>query len=192
MTVTNQFKDRVQLVTYLVRKFGSDGVPLVKAVKLVALADIYALRYYGTTLSKDVYLAMKNGPVASEIDNIIEQSDKYLGDIEKLKYVQEFLRRDEGDTWSSKVRAVKDADGDYLSEWDTETIDMIYDTFKKCTPAQLIDMTHQYSAWKKHEKQLSESKRKVQIDERDFFENDGELSVSPDAIKLSKEFYGAV
>ena len=53
-------------------------------------------------------------------------------------------------------------------------------------------MTHQYSAWKKHEKQLSESKRKVQIDERDFFENDGELSVSPDAIKLSKEFYGAV
>ena len=44
------FKDKTQLVNYLVRKFGNDGVSIIKAIKMVFLADVYALRNYGTMI----------------------------------------------------------------------------------------------------------------------------------------------
>ena len=191
MTVTNQLKDRVQLVTYLVRKFGSEGVPIIKVMKMIALADIYALRNYGTTLSKDEYFAMRNGPVATDIDTIVEQSNEYLGDVESLQYVEEFLRRDKGNTWSN-VYARKEADLNYLSEWDREVIDMMYDKYKDATPQQLIDITHKYKAWSKHKEELANGKKQVPIDICDFFENDGEFAVAPEVIEMSKECYGTV
>ena len=192
MPIPSNFKEQVQLVTYLVKKFDKEGVEIIKAVKLIVLADIYALRHYGTTLSKDVHYAMKNGTVASNIANIIEQSDEFLGDPEYLKYVGDFLSRKPGNTWS-KVWAKQDADDDYLSERDMEVLDMIFDEYKNCTPAELVEKAHQYNAWKKHEKTLSSGdEKRVRVDERDFFKNDGDLAAPKEVIALSEKFYGTV
>ena len=192
MPIPSKFKEQVQLVAYLVHKFGSDGVEIVKAVKLIALADIYALRHHGTTLSGDVYYAMKNGPVASTIDDIIEQSDEHLGDEEHLRYVKKYLAREGGDTWS-KVQVVQNVDDNYLSERDTEVIDRIFKEYGSRSAEDLVGITHDYSAWKKHEKTLEEgSEKRVLMDETDFFENDGELAAPDEAVALSREFYGTV
>ncbi|MDE0243232.1 MAG: Panacea domain-containing protein [Candidatus Kaiserbacteria bacterium] len=164
----------------------------MKAVKLIALADVYALRHYGSTLSSDTYYAMKNGPVASNIDNIIEQSDEYLGDLDRIQYVKEFLEREPGNTWS-RVRAGQEADSDYLSERDTEVLDMIFEKYYDCSPRHIIEKTHQYQAWKKHESALQEAgSGRVEMEEEDFFENDGDLAAPKEVLSLSREFYGRV
>lgn len=178
------FKALVQLVTYLVHKFGQEGVEVVKAVKLIALADIYALRHKGSTVTRDTYFAMKKGPVAS---SIAEQSTY----VEDIQYLQEFLERGDGSIWS-KVRAKRVADDDYLSKNDITTLDFIFDRYKACSPEELIEKTHTYHAWKKHEKMLQSGHARVPMDLYDFLENDNELAASEEDVRLFRKFYGKV
>lgn len=181
------FRTLVQLVTYLVHKFGQEGVEAVKVVKLIVLADIYALRNKGSTITGDTYFAMKKGPVASSIADIAEQP-VYVDD---MQYLQEFLERDGSGIWG-KVCAKKPADDDYLSENDVVTLDFIFDQYKMCSPEELIEKTHTYHAWKKHEKMLQSGHARVLMDPYDFLENDSELAASEEDIRLSRKFYGKV
>lgn len=178
------FETRVQLVAYLVHQFGQEGVEVIKVVKLIVLADIYALRHQGEAISNDRYFAMKKGPVASSIADIAEQS-VYVDD---LQYLQEFLERDGSSLWG-KVRAKK-VDDDYLSENDTTVLDYIFNHYKDLSPEELIEKTHEYHAWKKHEKLLQSGHVRVPLDPYDFLENDGELAAPEEKVRLFREFYG--
>ena len=48
-----EFKDKVNFATYLINKFGKNGIEIIKVVKLVFLADVYALRNYSMLVSDD-------------------------------------------------------------------------------------------------------------------------------------------
>ena len=185
----NDFKDKTQLVNYLVRKFGDDGVSIIKAVKLIFLADVYALRNYGTTVSNDEYFALQNGPMASEIDDILEQNNNLSE--EKLRYIKSFLKREGKKTTWDNIASVQAVDEECLCDLEKEAIDTIYEKYKNYSEQELIDLTHTYDVWKEHEKKFNDGKSKREkIDLRRVFENDGDLSVPHDTLKSAKFLYG--
>ena len=191
----DKFIKQVQMVFYLVSKFGKQGVPVIKAVKLMFLSDVYAVRKYGDFMTEDTYYAMKNGPVGSEIDNILEQNNEFLGSVKKLNYVKKYLEIDNTKNSWSVVSAIdnKEEDAtDYLSEWDEEIIDYIFNKYGNKSPQELIETTHRYNMWKKGADRLTESKKRVKIQIEDILENDGDISVSGEDINLSRKVYGEV
>lgn len=185
--MNNDFKDKAQLVNYLVRKFDDSGVSIIKAVKMIFLADVYALRNYGTTVSCDEYFALKNGPMASMIDNILEQDNNL--DVEELKYIKTFLARDGKTVWDI-VKSKKEVDEDYLSKLKKEAIDTVFEKYKNYSEEDLIELTHTYKVWQEHQKKLENGSKREEIDLKIIFENDGDLSVPDDVLKDAKVLYG--
>ena len=186
--MNTNFKDKTQLVNYLVRKFGNDGVSIIKAVKMIFLADVYALRNYGVMASGDEYFALKNGPMASAIDNILEQDNNL--DVDELTYIKKFLARDDGKTVWDVVKSVQKTDEDHLSELQKEAVDVVYEKYKKYSEDDLIALTHKYKVWKEHRQKLARGSKREKIDLKNVFENDGDLSVSEEILKDAKILYG--
>lgn len=75
--LSNTFKDKVQLIVYLTGKFNEEGLSVIKAMELIFLADVYAIRNYADTITRDDYFAVKNGPVASTITSSILGPEDY-------------------------------------------------------------------------------------------------------------------
>jgi len=63
-----------QALNYFAIKAGGT-INRMKAIKLVYLADRYHLRKYCRLITNDIYFAMDNGPVASGVKDIAEQSN---------------------------------------------------------------------------------------------------------------------
>ena len=186
--MNHDFQDKTQLANYLVRKFGNDGVSIIKAIKMIFLADVYALRTYGTMVSNDEYYALKNGPIASEIDDILEQ-DNNLNE-EELQYIKSFLERDGKKTTWDTITSIQEVDEECLCDLEKKVIDTIYEKYKDYSEQELIDLTHQYYVWKEHEQNLKNGSKREKIDMRGVFKNDGDLSVPQEVLEGSKFMYG--
>lgn len=191
--MNNTFIKQVQLAVYLVEKFGTKGVPVISVLKMMFLADVYVMRNYAVSITNDTYYAMQNGPVASNIDNILEQNNEFLGDVKKLQYVQKFLEREPGSAWSLvKAKPTDDDnnDKDLLSEIDKKVLDIIFEKYGNYKWQKLVRVTHQYSAWQKEGNQLNETQKSKKMNMRDVFENDGDMQVSEQDIKMARQEYG--
>ena len=124
-----EFKDKVNFATYLINKFGKNGIEIIKVVKLVFLADVYALRNYSMLVSDDKYVAMNNGPVGSEIYDILTKNIEWLED-EKIVYIQKFLKSDWKNTFS-RIFSKQNADENHLSIMGKEVLDKIFVDWKQ-------------------------------------------------------------
>ena len=181
----NYFKNKVNFATYLVNKFGEKGVEIIKVIKLIFLADVYSLRNHSMLVSEDKYVAMANGPVVSEITNILTQNKTWL-EKKQIEYIQEFLYGDIKNSFSF-IFSKKNADNYYLSVNGKKILDKIFSEFGNKTPNKLINLSHQFNAWKKHN--IGDHTPAVKIDMADIFENDGCLQVSDEEIRISKIAY---
>ena len=160
-------------------KFGEKGVQIIKVIKLIFLIDVYTLRNYGRLLSNDRYYVFKKGPVASTIDNIMEHKEDFL---ENIKYVEHFLKnKSKKITSYSKIFAIRKADEHHLLEIGKEITDKIFDLYGNKSHDELIELTHKFSAWKKHKTALKTVDR-VDMNIEDLFINDGD-----DILKVTKE-----
>lgn len=188
--LTYDFKRKVQIATYLIHKDVGKGMSIIKAVKLLFFADVYALRNYGGVMTGDVYYAMRNGPVPSEIDNIIEQNNVYIEDEGSLRYIKEFLRRDsvKGNTWDV-VYTNREPDMDYLSEIDKKAIDYVYNELGACREKKLIDLSHEYKAWIEPSGSIDGENKREEMDMTKLFENDGVLAVDEKTLRGSQILY---
>ena len=83
-------------------------------------------------------------------------------------------------------------DSDYLSDLDQEILDYIFEKYKSYAdnPQRLIDITHDYSAWKNNESVLSETRKRKRMNMEDVFNNDGDLVVNDKDIRMAQEMYG--
>ena len=170
----------------MINKFGKNGIEIIKVVKLVFLADVYALRNYSMLVSDDKYVAMNNGPVGSEIYDILTKNIEWLED-EKIVYIQKFLKSDWKNTFS-RIFSKQNADENHLSIMGKEVLDKIFVEFGNKTPNELIDLSHEFHAWKKHNITNSDN-LSAKIDMIDLFENDGCLKVSAEDIRCAKIAY---
>ncbi len=192
LKVKHLFKEQVNFVTYLVNKFGKQGVQIIKVIKLIFLIDVYTLRNYGRLLSNDRYYAFEKGPVASTIDNIMEKKKEYLENQTDIEYVEYFLKtQSEKITSYSKILAIRKADEYYLLEIGKKITDKIFDLYGNKSHNELINLTHKFSAWKKHKTTLETAVR-VDMNIEDLLINDGNdnhLKVTNKKLASAKRMY---
>ena len=133
----------------------------MKAFKLLFFADRYHLRKYGRPVSGAHYVAMKNGPVASEAKDIalmVGLTDAEIG------YAQQFITPTSKNNYGSLV----EPDCSVFSESDLEAMNFSWKKFGKLAEFQLSKLTHFYPEWSKHEDILKFS-LSARMDYTDFF-----------------------
>lgn len=185
----------VQVVNYLTRKCGEDvAVPELKIIKLVWAADRYHLRKYARTVTNDDYVAMMRGPVGSSTKDVIEFETNFGRVDEKdIDYSKRYINFSQNND-SMLVKSIAETDLSELSETDVEALDFAIENFGKMDTYDLINFTHQYPEWKKHEEKLDENNRSRNINLLDFFDNPEHLEndpfqISSNLLETSKEIY---
>ena len=164
------YKKSVEILAWLLRKYNRTATKIM-LIKLLFFADKYHLRKYGRTVSGDEYKAMNYGPVASKTLNVANIDENWLPPA-ACALASEVLELTHG---GKTVNLIKDIDFTSLSESDIEALSFAYDTFGKQNPFALVELTHLYPEWKKHEKEIltednPAGKKSVNMDIRDFLE----------------------
>ena len=181
------YKKITQIVNYIARHY-SDGIPKLKLVKLVWAADRYHLRKYSRLVTEDDYFAMKNGPVASCVKDVVEFSTNEFSNLEEndLLYIKQYIKNENG-----VVSSVSLPDEDYLSETDVEALDFALNTFGKMSEHDLIELTHKYPEWALQSGDLEPPigngfLKSKDIIESDFYKNPDVINDDPFAIDKEK------
>lgn len=189
------YKKITQIINYLLRKDErASSVPELKIIKLVWAADRYHIRKYARTVSEDKYVAMKNGPVGSLTKDVAEFSDNVYSNIEptNFTYIGSYIRFEKTNE-NAVLSSVNDVDYDELSQTDREALDFAWDNFGHYDWRTLVEITHRYPEWQKHEARLASGVRSEEIDQIDFFENldgsDDPFRVADEYLQSSKEMY---
>ena len=179
---------KIHTIAYLLSKFGAEGTNSIKLIKLLVIADVYKLRKYGSELLyQEEYLALPNGPVPSTTTNLVEHLNNHLSEQELTMSKKMWKRVSEGNGTWDVVRPIGNADEQYLAEADKEALDYAYEEYGAYTPEKLIDMVHEYAAWKKHKQNLD---KREKIEKTDFFENDnGPAKTEKEDLQSSKEYF---
>ncbi len=158
-------KKATQVLNYFALKSGGK-INKMKALKLVFLADRYHLRKYGRLVTNDCYVAMKLGPIPSNIMDIAKVN-KYLNKTFKnyaLKYIS--ISNDD-----ERIVSIKAADNIYFSDSDVEALDFAWDTFGHLDQWGISDFTHNYPEWEKHQDSINSGTKVKDIILEDFFED---------------------
>ncbi len=184
--VNTIYKKATQALNLLARKKGG-RINKMKAIKLIFLADRLHLRKYGRPIVGDVYWAMKLGPVGSLTKNIAELNVVEDG----LKYVKKFIQPT--DERKQTFVSLSKEDLSVFSKTDLECIDAVYKQFSDLDQFELAEITHNYSEWTKHKKELYGGKKRVKMDYDDFFidthQGDDLFFRSKSDLKMAKESF---
>lgn len=156
-------KKATQALNFFARKSGG-RINKMKAIKLIYFADRYHLRKYGRPVTNDEYFAMEYGPVNSGVKDIAEMSD-FLGRQEK-EYAERFIRTYDQYTTES-LGALEE---EVFSETDIEALEFSWCNFGRYDKFGLVDLSHKYPEWKKHEAALQVLSR-VRMNYEDFFQD---------------------
>lgn len=179
-----------QSINYLARHLG-EGVfiPELKIIKLVWAADRYHLRRYARTVTDDNYVAMAKGPVGSITKDTIEFETNYKNvNDEDLRYNERFIKfyQENGNGY---VCAIDATDEEELSETDVEALKFALAKFGAMSTQEIVDFTHKYPEWKKHERTLLCERKVVAMNLLDFYLDPED--VSDDPFKMRKDILNA-
>lgn len=164
-----------QALNFFARKAGG-SMSKLRALKLVYFADRYHLRKFGRPITNDEYFAMPYGPVASGVKDLAEKSE-FLSD-EEREYADRFLSRDE--TRPHDFFSHADVDKAVLSESDLEALEFAWRTFGRMEPFELVELTHRYPEWVRHEPSLTAKvTSRAPMDYADFLEDPVDANLEP-------------
>lgn len=184
----SDYKKITQIINYLIRKDErAASVHELKIIKLVWAADRYHIRKYARTVSEDCYVAMKNGPVGSLTKDVAEFSDNEYNSMgpSDLDYVELYIRFEKTNK-TGMLSSVNEVDYDELSETDKEALDFAWETFGGYDWRTLVEITHKYPEWKKHQTALeSGAIKRGDINLIDFFDN---IEDEDDPFRVTNEF----
>lgn len=173
------YRKATQAINLLANRYDGKKINKMKALKLIWAADRYHMRKYGRPVIGDKYIAMKFGPVASGVKDIMDGN--VLQD-EYLEYADDFIK--EIDRYN--IRSVSDVDKDVFSESDLEALNFALENFGNIDRFKLSKMTHDYPEWKRYQQVLESGKSIWEvISYMDFF-NDP-TDVRKDLFKIDKE-----
>jgi uncharacterized phage-associated protein len=180
---TIQLQKAVDALNYLIQKSSGHEINKLHLMKLVWAADRYHLRKFGRLVTGDSYVAMPRGPVASLILDIIN-ADDFLSEGD-LEYSKQYI---ELNSSSHNVKSILISSNDSLSKSDTEALDFSWSTFGTTSRFDLVDITHQYPEWKRHEPTLANIRTSIPMDLRDFFKNP---KIENDPFEVDEKLLGA-
>lgn len=160
------YKKAVQAINFFANE-NKCRVDKLATLKLIWLADRHHLRKFGRPILNDTYYAMKLGPVASSLKDILGFS--ILGDTEE-KYLKNYLELDKKNV--NKIYSIKGVDLDVFSDSDIESLKIVYDKYGKLSGSQLVELSHKFPEWKKFETALKNgSSTRESMSYVDFFDN---------------------
>lgn len=178
-------KAAIQAIDYIVRACDKYTFSLDKMsiLKLLFFAERYSLRKFAISITGDFFIAMKNGPVASQTYDLLKFKNYAKG----LAYAKKALKQEGEYAIKSLGIFLERDDYDELSDGDLEALDFAIDNFGKYSALKLSDISHRYLEWVK-------ASRDGVMDFADFFakddENSAEFNVIPyELVKHSKELY---
>ena len=176
----------IQAISFLLDQKGS-ALDKLSLLKLIFFADKYHMMKYARSITNDTYYAMKYGPVASNMKNILDFD--FLGDNEK-RYIEKYLVKN-GNQIDIKEKFEK---FNMLSDTDKEGLEFAYENFGEYKTFDLVDITHNFYEWKRFEKSLENGLTREKILEEDFFrysdlDKDPYRDIPEELVELSQEFY---
>ncbi|MCR8679553.1 MULTISPECIES: Panacea domain-containing protein [Campylobacter] len=181
----------IQALHYLIIKASQNEDKIANRMailKLFFFAQRYHLRAYGRLIAKDKFIAMPNGPVASiALDIMKEHYYQILTD--DKEYAKGLIRSYD----KFNVKVIDDIeDYDELSETDKEALDFAIENFSQYGEWELVNFTHDYYEWKKHENELK-TKKSVDMNILDFFSDNPENSpfecIPKEQVELNKKWF---
>ena len=154
-----------QALNFFARQAGG-SISKLKALKMVYFADRYHLRRFGRPVIGDEYLAMEYGPVPSNTKDIAEISD-FLGKDER-EYAKTYISPNKPRSFSS----AREVEEKVFSQSDREALDWAWKKFGRVSPFDLVEMTHAYPEWKRHEASIkAKLTSRAPMNYRDFLED---------------------
>lgn len=176
----------MNLFAHLEKKHTNKSIDKLKMLKLVWVADRLHLRKYWKPIVWDTYFAMEMWPVASGIKYIFDLDKEAISE-ENIEYIKKYLKK-----FSYKLIAEKEVDYSLLSDSNIEIIEKAYLEFWNNNSSKLINITHKYPEWKKHEQDVNNWKI-VPMSYLDFFENtpaqDQIFDMNVDDLEITKEIF---
>ena len=148
-----------QALNYFAKLNGGE-INKMKAIKLIWLSDRLHLRKYARTITKDNYLAMKNGSVASNTLDIA--NNKYYD----FNYYEGYIKKIN----KLEIKSIGELDLDVFSDSEEEIIKIVWNFAKDFDQFKLSEFSHLFPEWKKHKNKVENGGRE-EIDINDFFEN---------------------
>ncbi len=125
----------VEVVRWWVSRHGG-SMDRIKLVKLIFLADREHLARHGRPIVGGRYVAMKHGPVSSELLDLVRGKVIVEGSGISVNGYQ--------------VSVQGTVDEEQLSESDLEVLQEVDDRFGRTDQWRLVDLTHTMEAWKKN------------------------------------------
>lgn len=127
-----------QTVAYLTVKNGRRPLNIVKAIKLVYLADRESVRRHGFPIQDEEHYSLPLGPVNSSTYEFIK------GEVppEYSEQWSEFLTDRSNHRIGLRNREIDTDDLDELSDADIEVLDSVWDQFGHMGTWRLVDWTH--------------------------------------------------
>jgi uncharacterized phage-associated protein len=156
------YKKAAQALNFFAIQHGGD-IDKVHALKLVFFADRYHLRKYGRPITNDQYWAMRLGPVPSGVKDLFELDS---ASPEERHYAEKYFER--GDKHHS-IRSLMPVDERVLSASDLEALHFVSKTFQ--AGFGIVEKTHLYPEWKKHEACIKGGSTRVPMDYLDFLDD---------------------
>lgn len=130
----------IEAIVYVASKTPAPGFH--KIAKIFYFADKLHLERFGSMFSNDIYIAMENGPVPSQIYNLM----KYAGGRSVPAANAVASVRDAISVNGYSVKAIRSPDCDYLSQSEIECLDEVIASHGRKSFGQLTDESHD-SAW---------------------------------------------
>jgi uncharacterized phage-associated protein len=166
MPLSFSYRKATQALNFFACQNGG-GINKMRALKLLFFAERYHLRKYGRPITNDEYFAMDYGPVPSGAKDLAESSD-FRPKVE-VEYAGQFIAPSEDRLLFKSVASVEDA---VFSKTDLEALRFAWDAFHSCKPFDLVELTHAYPEWKKHETALKSGvNSRVKMSYLDFLDD---------------------
>jgi hypothetical protein len=156
------YKKAVQALNYFALQNGGE-IDKLHSLKLVFFADRYHLRKYGRPITNDQYWAMRLGPVPSGVKDLFELDS---ASSDERHYAERFLVRG---GQPHTIRSVAPVDERVLSASDVEALAFAWQSFGP--GFGIVERTHLYPEWQRHEAALQGGSTRVPMDYLDFLDD---------------------
>jgi len=134
--LTYQPKKAAQLIAALILKGGSNSINILKAVKLVYLADRESIRRHGFPILDEDRYSMPNGPVNSLTYRHIN------GEVDLRACGWSDVLEDRANHKIALARAMTEDDLDELSDADLACVEQVWAQFGHMDKWDLVEWTH--------------------------------------------------
>ena len=131
-----------QAAAFLLKRSSRRRESYMKIIKLLYIADRESLRETGRPITGDRFVAMKKGPVLSEVLNLIKGTSANSAGWDKFFQTHRF---------SFEVELVVDPGIGKLCRYETDKLAEIWERYKHHGKWRVVDLTHEFPEWKKND-----------------------------------------